>query len=141
VVIASVIAGICAFWFFGDFFVGLYLKGEAEGIDPVLALNKSRDYLRIMLIGFLPFALSIGSVVFGLSMLFSDGKFPIVKFLGGIALLWYGISDLISGWKIAKAIDEYEIKRTKEAPQQPSSDEFTATDLESAKEVEFRKED
>lgn len=92
-------------------------------------------------VGFLPFALSIGSVVFGLSMLFSDGKFPIVKFLGGIALLWYGISDLISGWKIAKAIDEYEIKRTKEAPQQPSSDEFTATDLESAKEVDFRKED
>ena len=56
--VVCVIAGICAFLFFGDFFIGLYLKGESQDIDPALALNLARSYLNIMLIGFGPFALT-----------------------------------------------------------------------------------
>ncbi len=92
-------------------------------------------------VGFLPFLLGVGTILFGFSLLFADGDFKWIKIISGIALLWYGLSDLVSGWKIGRAVDEYEIKRTKEAPQQPSADEFTVSDLDSVKEVEFRKED
>lgn len=90
VVIASVIAGICAFWFFGDFFVGLYLKGEAEGIDPVLALNKSRDYLRIMLIGFLPFALT--QVYSSTLRENNESKIPMIAGICGV------VADILFNW-------------------------------------------
>ena len=57
-ILLIVLAGLAAFWFFGDFFIGLYLTGQAEDIDPVLAMAKAREYIRIMLIGFFPFALT-----------------------------------------------------------------------------------
>ena len=94
-------------------------------------------------VGFLPFLLAVGTVLFGLAMLFADGEkhYLLIKFLSGLALLWYGLTDLLSGWKINKAIDEYEIHRTKEAPQQNAPEEFTVSHPDSVKEVEYRKED
>ena len=57
-ILVTVLAGLAVFWFFGDFFIRLYLTGQAENIDPVLAMTKAREYIRIMLIGFFPFALT-----------------------------------------------------------------------------------
>ena len=94
-------------------------------------------------VGFLPFLLAVGTVLFGFALLFadSDGHYWWIKIISGIALLWYGLSDLLSGWKIGKAVDEYEIHRTKEPEPQPEGDGFTDMDLDSVKEVEYRKED
>ena len=94
-------------------------------------------------VGFLPFLLAVGTVLFGFAMLFADkeGNYWLVKLLSGLALLWYGLSDLLSGWKIGKAVDEYEIHRTKAPDPQPEEDGFDDLDLGSVKEVEYRKED
>lgn len=51
------IIGILVFYFAGDFLMGLYLKGNSDDVDPVLTLKSGRDYLNIMLIGMVPFAI------------------------------------------------------------------------------------
>ena len=50
--------GIVIFLFDDDLLIGLYMKGSAEKIDPVLTLERSKAYLRIMLAGLLPFSLT-----------------------------------------------------------------------------------
>ena len=50
--------GIAIFYFFGEPLINMYLKGESGAVDPVLTLNEARDYLNVMLIGLLPFALT-----------------------------------------------------------------------------------
>ncbi|MBR5699716.1 MAG: hypothetical protein IKX37_01335 [Bacteroidales bacterium] len=94
-------------------------------------------------VGFMPFLLAVGTVLFGFAMLFADreGNYWFIKLISGLALLWYGLSDLLSGWKISKAVDEYEIHRTKEPDPQPEEEGFDDLDLGSVKEVEYRKED
>jgi len=48
------VLGIAIFIFFDDFLLGLYMKGQSEDIDPVLAMDLGKEYLRIMLVG-IPF--------------------------------------------------------------------------------------
>lgn len=50
--------GILIFTFFGEPLINLYLQGEGGNVDPRLTLSEAKDYLNIMLIGFIPFALS-----------------------------------------------------------------------------------
>ncbi|MBR1815993.1 MAG: MATE family efflux transporter [Lachnospiraceae bacterium] len=52
------IAGILVFVFAGDALIRRYLAGEGSDIDPMLTLKYSRQYLDIMLIGFLPFTIT-----------------------------------------------------------------------------------
>ena len=40
-----------------------------------------------------------------------------ISLLAGVALLIYGVSELLSSWKMKKAIDEYEITRNPQAKQ------------------------
>ena len=58
--IVSVIAvvGMGIFLLFGPNLVGLYLHGSASGIDAAKTLNLSLEYLHVMLIGFIPFAVT-----------------------------------------------------------------------------------
>ena len=111
-------------WFSGAaFLLGIRIIGVILLLLGALEVIVLLGAMSVTGVGFLPFLLGIGTVLFGFT-------------------LWYGLSDAISGWKIAKAVDEYEIKRTKQAPRQPSSDEFTISeDLGEVKEVEYRKED
>ena len=53
-----VLAALAIFLFGGDFLINLYLRGEGDVADAAQALLYGRDYLHIMLIGLLPFALS-----------------------------------------------------------------------------------
>lgn len=50
--------GIAVFYLWGEPLINMYLKGESGAVDPVLTLNEARDYLNVMLIGLLPFALT-----------------------------------------------------------------------------------
>jgi len=43
---------------FDEPLLGLYLRSSVEGGDPVLTLAYARDYMKIMLIGFIPFSLA-----------------------------------------------------------------------------------
>lgn len=56
-VILSAVA-IVLFIFFGEPLINLYLQGEGGSVDPVLTLSEAKDYLFIMLIGFVPFAVT-----------------------------------------------------------------------------------
>lgn len=51
-------AGLSAFIFADEFLIGLYLKGESKTIDAALTMSYAKDYLRIMLIGIVPFAIT-----------------------------------------------------------------------------------
>lgn len=52
------IVGIAIFLLFGNNLLSLYLSGGGEDIDANLTLNLGHDYLRIMLIGLVPFAIT-----------------------------------------------------------------------------------
>ncbi|MBR4949742.1 MAG: MATE family efflux transporter, partial [Clostridia bacterium] len=51
------ILAIGVFFFFGEFFLKMYMQGEQGVTDAAQTLGFARDYLKIMLIGLLPFAL------------------------------------------------------------------------------------
>lgn len=48
------LVGLAAFIFGGEFFIGLYLKGESSDIDPVLTMSLAKSYLSVMLWGLPP---------------------------------------------------------------------------------------
>lgn len=50
--------GIGAFVSLGDFLISAYLQGEGSAEDIALVTEYAKDYLKIMLMGILPFALS-----------------------------------------------------------------------------------
>lgn len=51
------IVGILVFIFAQDSLINMYLKGEDAGLDVVATFNYAKDYLAIMIIGLVPFAL------------------------------------------------------------------------------------
>ena len=51
------IVGVLVFVFAGDFLMGLFLKGNADDVDPVRTLQNGRAYLNFMMIGMVPFAI------------------------------------------------------------------------------------
>lgn len=53
-----VIMGIAVFLIAGSNLITLYLKGEGTEIDAALTLQYGRQYLNIMLLGFLPFTIT-----------------------------------------------------------------------------------
>lgn len=56
--VLTVLIAVGVFLLFGDTFANLFLQGEVEAnsIDPSLVLNEAHQYLMIMLLGLLPFA-------------------------------------------------------------------------------------
>ncbi len=52
------IVGIGVFLSFGKPLISIYIKGEGSQIDPAFVLSEAKDYLKIMIIGLVPFALS-----------------------------------------------------------------------------------
>ncbi len=50
--------GIAVFSLFGNGLINLYLQGDGGKVDPAFTLREARDYLNIMLIGFIPFAVT-----------------------------------------------------------------------------------
>ena len=51
-------AAIAVYLAFGRSFIDSFLQGESDGGDPVKALREGTEYLQIMLVGLLPFALT-----------------------------------------------------------------------------------
>ncbi len=52
------LGGLAVFLFLDEFLIGLYLHGESESVDPVLTMQYAKEYLSIMLVGLLPFAIT-----------------------------------------------------------------------------------
>ncbi len=51
------IVGILIFAFAGETLIDLFLKGNSDDVDPVLTMRNGMQYLQIMLIGMIPFAI------------------------------------------------------------------------------------
>ena len=52
------VIGVGIFLLFGDSLITSFLKGEPRTVDPVIAFKNAKTYLLIMMIGFIPFALT-----------------------------------------------------------------------------------
>ena len=110
--IVDILLGILLFSFPG-FFAGLlvYLIAFALivfGFFQLLALGSAVSVMSMGLFAFvLPVIVLLSGVILIMRPAFLGETIGIVA---GVALIVYGISELISSWKMKKAIDEYEIK-------------------------------
>lgn len=112
-------------------FIALALAGFA--LFQLVALISAS---RVMSVGMAAFALPTLVLIGGLLLLFRP------SFLGsalgtvaGVMLIVYGVSELLSSWKMRKAIDEYDIKY-------PSNDKPKAAGpQDDVKDVEYKKAD
>lgn len=91
--------------------------------------------------GFCTLILSVCAVVGGAFLLFSPFGERIMGICAGSFLVLYGVSELISSWRIRKAKEAYEIRfNTREEPQ-PDQDIIETSGLDDAKEVDYTKVD
>lgn len=58
IALSITIVGIVIFLLFGNNLLSLYLKGGGDGIDAGLTLSLGHEYLQIMLLGLIPFAIT-----------------------------------------------------------------------------------
>ena len=98
----------------------IYLIGFALlafGVVQILALASAR---KMMGLGFGAFVLPIIVTLVGGFILFNPFAESVMVMITGAALVVYGASELLSSWRMKKAIDEYEIRQApeKETPVQ-----------------------
>ncbi|MBQ8021690.1 MAG: DUF308 domain-containing protein [Bacteroidales bacterium] len=88
--------------------------------------------------GFLPLCLSALAVIGGVTLLMNPWENTVMSRLAGIALIYYGITELLSTHRMVKAKEAYEIQfAEKKEAQQPTS---APTDyLETATDVSYEK--
>ena len=126
---------IAAFLFLFNGFVAnliIYLIGFVLlgfGIFQLVALISANKVAKVGLWSFVFPVLVIGSGPF---LLFNpEFTKASISMVAGIALLIYGVSELLSSWKMKKAIDEYEISRMpQEQPSQQTQDSVPVKDVE-----------
>lgn len=131
---------IAAFLFIFNGFVAnliIYLIGfvlVGFGIFQLVALTSANRVSKVGLWAFVMPVLVIGSGAF---LLFNpEFTKASISLVAGIALLVYGVSELLSSWKMKKAIDEYEITRVPQ--EQPAQQEEASVQV---KDVEYEKVD
>lgn len=98
----------------------IYLIGFALlafGVVQILALASAR---KMTSLGFGAFVLPIIVTLVGGFILFNPFAESVMVMITGAALVVYGASELLSSWRMKKAIDEYEIRQApeKETPVQ-----------------------
>lgn len=103
------------------------------GFVQLMGLFSAR---RVMGFGLGAFILPTLVTMAGAFMLFNPLADTVMSMIAGIALIVYGASELLSSWKMKKAIDEYEIHQ---APQDTpvQNDEI----LKDVKDVDYQKVD
>ena len=89
--------------------------------------------------GFSSLILSACAIVGGAFLLFNPFTLNVMSIIAGCFLLLYGVSELISTWKVVKARKEYEIRRAPTSSESSGQTRIEATSLSDAKEVEYEK--
>ena len=80
------VAGIGVFLAGGDSLIGLYLQGDGSPADAAAALSYGREYLTVMLVGLVPFAISNAYA----STLRETGQ-TVVPMVGGVAAVFVNL--------------------------------------------------
>lgn len=114
------------------YLIGFVLLGF--GIMQILALFSAK---RVMGLGFGAFILPTVVTLVGGFLLFNPFAESVMVMIAGAAIIVYGASELLSSWKMKKAIDEYEIHQAS-VQEQPAQQE---NPLENVKDVEYEKVD
>ena len=91
--------------------------------------------------GFSTLILSICAVIGGAFLIFNPFGERIMSICAGSFLLLYGVSELISSWRIRKAKEAYEIRFNATQEDQPEPDVIETPGLDDAKEVNYTKVD
>lgn len=92
--------------------------------------------------GFASLILSIAAVLGGIFLIFKPLSKPsLMAIFAGCFLVLYGAQELLSTWKVNKAVKEYEIRRTQEPAQEASPSQTIPNVPTDAKEVEYEKVD
>jgi uncharacterized membrane protein HdeD (DUF308 family) len=93
--------------------------------------------------GFSSLLLSVCAIVGGAFLLFNPFTLSVMSIIAGCFMILYGVSELISTWKVSKAKKEYEIRRAPvpESPQAPAPGKIDASGIGDAREVEYERID
>lgn len=94
--------------------------------------------MRLLGNGFSSLILSICAIVGGAFLLFNPFAINVMSVIAGCLLLVYGVAEIISMFKMSKAKEEFEIRRTAETTN-PNAPEIGSSDLSDAKEVSYEK--
>lgn len=97
--------------------------------------------LSLLGIGFPTLILSICAVIGGAFLLFNPFGERVMSICAGGFLILYGVSELISSWRIRKAREAYEIRFGTAAEPQPDQDTVETHGLDDAREVSYTKVD
>lgn len=112
------VIGLLAFLLKDEFLIGLYLKGESGTIDAALTMQNAKDYLKIMLIGLLPFVItqiyasslresgdSIKPMVAGLSSVIVDIVFNYLLIFGKFGFPELGVRGAAVATVLARIVE------------------------------------
>ncbi len=134
----DMIIGIVLF-LFPKFVAGfiIYLIGFALLVFGILQLIALASARRVLNMGMGVFILPAVVTIVGGVILFNPFAPSIMVMIAGASLVVYGASELLSSWKMKKAIDEYEIHQAPKQ-EQPAEPENQYSDV---KEVDYEKVD
>lgn len=145
--VVDVVIGLLLFFFPAQVshFI-IYLIGFALLIFGLLQVLVLSGTLSLVGGGIFSLILSGAALVCGIVLVFNPFSQAIMGIIAGVALMSYGFSELLSAWRVNKAVEAYEIKFGKkdvEPEAETVSEEitFTADSLSDAKEVDYEKVD
>lgn len=115
------------------YLIGFVLLGF--GVFQLIALISAN---RITRLGFASFIMPIIVTGAGVFLLFNpEFTKSSISLIAGVSLLFYGLSELISSWKMKKAIEEYDIKMAPKQEEEVVPDDF----INEVKDVDYEKID
>lgn len=118
----------------------VYIIGIVLVLFGALQLLVLGGAMSLLGAGFSSLILSICAIVGGAFLLFNPFTLSVMSIIAGCFMVLYGVSELISTWRVIKAKQEYEIRRAP-SPETPSSGQIDTSGLGDAKEVEFERID
>ena len=116
------------------------LIGIAILLLAVLQLVVLSGTLSLVGMGGFSLVLCIIALVGGITLLFNPFSERVMSILAGVFLVVYGISDLLSMFRVTKAKEAYEIKFGQENRETQQDGNDVPESLADVKDVEYRKE-
>lgn len=116
------------------------LIGVAVLIFGIIQLIVLTGTLSLVGMGGFSLILCIFALIGGITLLFNPFSERVMSLLAGILLIVYGVSDLISIFRVQKAKEAYEIKFREGRDPRDNDDDDVPPSLADVKDVEYRKE-
>ena len=116
--IACLLIGVAVMYLFQDNLIHMYLQGQDGGIDAALTLQHGKEYMNIMLLGFLPFVVtqiyagslretgdSIKPMVAGICSVFTDVILNYILIYGKFGFPALGVRGAAIATVIARVVE------------------------------------